>query len=121
MLYDVIDISSFMARVSVKKPLPFDSEQRLLEKLFLAFASLGNWQEAEAFLLEFLSKQELIMLAKRLELYKRIEEKDKYEEIIRALNVTAQTVASGRRKMGRADVFFGRILRKLTALDRGLK
>jgi len=110
-----------MARVSVKKPLSFDSEQRLLEKLFLAFSSLGNWQEAEAFLLEFLTRQELTMLAKRLELYKRIERKEKYEEMMKALKVTAQTIASSRRKMARADVFFARILRKFQALDQRLK
>ena len=110
-----------MARVSVKKPLSFDSEQRLLEKIFLAFSALGNWQEAEVFLLEFLTRQELTMLAKRLELYKRIEGKEKYEEVMKALNVTAQTVSSARRKMARADVFFTRVLRKFTALDRRLK
>ena len=110
-----------MARVSVKRPLSFDSEQRLLEKLFLAFSSLGNWQEAEAFFLEFFTRQELTMLAKRLELYKRIEGKGEYEEVIRALNVTAQTVSSARRKMARADVFFTRVLRKFISLDRRLK
>lgn len=110
-----------MARVSVKRPLEFEEEQYLLEKLFLAFSSLGNWQEAEAFLLEFLTRQELTMFAKRLELYKRIEGKEKYEEIIKALNVTAQTVAMARRRMGRADVFFRRILRKLQTLDKRLR
>ncbi|MCH7952140.1 hypothetical protein IH980_05370 [Patescibacteria group bacterium] len=109
-----------MARVSVKKPLAFEDEQRLLEKLFLALSSLGNWQEAEAFLVEFLTKEELAMLAKRLELYKRIQQKQRYREIMRALHVTAQTVSEARKKMKRAGVYFERILRKLQTLDRRL-
>jgi uncharacterized protein YerC len=110
-----------MARVSVKRPLEFDSEQKLLEKLFLAFSSLGNWQEAEAFLLEFLTKQEILMLAKRLELYKKVEGKQKYERIMNELNVTAQTVRDAKKKMESVDVLFVRILRKFKVLDERLK
>lgn len=110
-----------MSRVSVKKPLEFEDEQKLLEKLFLAFSSLGNWQEAEAFLLEFLTGQEILMLAKRLELYKKVEGKEKYEQIMRDLNVTAQTVRDARRKMSQIDVFFERVLRKFKLLDKRLK
>jgi uncharacterized protein YerC len=110
-----------MSRVSVKKPLLFEEEQHLLEKLFLALSSLGNWQEAEAFLLEFLTEQELVMLAKRLELYKRISDKQQYKKITRDLNVTAQTVSDAKKKMERSDVYFGRVLRKLKLLDERLK
>lgn len=110
-----------MARVSVKKPLEFENEQGLLEKLFLAFSSLGNWQEAETFLLEFLTEQELVMLAKRLELYKRVAGKQQYKQMIRDLNVTAQTVSEAKKKMARSNVYFERILRKLKLLDKRLK
>ena len=109
-----------MARVSVEKPLDEKQEQKLLEKLFLAFSSLGNWQEAEAFLMEFLTKQELVMFAKRLELYKKIADKKKYKQIIAELNVTAQTVSDGRKKMNRAGVYFFRVLRKFKNLDNRL-
>jgi len=110
-----------MARVSVKKPLEFEEEQYLLEKLFLAFSSLGNWQEAEAFFLEFLTKEEIAMLAKRLELLKRIQGDERYKTIMRDLKVTAQTVSDARKKMKRADVYFERVLRKMTSLDRTLR
>lgn len=110
-----------MARVSVKKPLLFEEEQHLLEKLFLALSALRNWQEAEAFLMEFLTEQELVMIAKRLELYKRVSYKQQYKKIMRELNVTAQTISDAKKKMDRADVYFIRILRKLKALDERLK
>jgi len=110
-----------MARVSVKKPLEFEEEQYLLEKLFLAFSSLGNWQEAEAFFLEFLTKEEIAMLAKRLELLKRIQGDERYKTIMRDLKVTAQTVSDARKKMKRADAYFERVLRKMTSLDRKLR
>ena len=110
-----------MARVSVKKPLEFEEEQHLLEKLFLAFSSLGNWQEAEAFFLEFLTKEEIAMLAKRLELLKRIQGDERYKTIMRDLKVTAQTVSDARKKMKRADAYFERVLRKMTSLDRKLR
>lgn len=106
-----------MARVSVEKPLDEKQEQILLDKLFLALSSLGNWQEAEAFLVEFLTKQELVMLAKRLELYKKISDKKKYKQIIAELKVTAQTVSDGRKKFNRAGVYFLRVLRKFKNLD----
>lgn len=93
----------------------------MLEKLFLAFSSLGNWQEAEAFLSEFLTQQEIVMMAKRLEVYKRVEGKEKYERIMRDVNVTAQTVRDARKKMERADVFFLRVIRKFKLLDKRLK
>ena len=107
-----------MARVSVKNPLVFEKEQILLERLFTAIASLANWQEAEAFLMEFLTKQELEMLAKRLELYKRIEMKQKYRVMQRDLNITAQTISDAKKKTARADVYFLRVIRKLSNLDR---
>ncbi|OGY21098.1 MAG: hypothetical protein A3A65_03330 [Candidatus Chisholmbacteria bacterium RIFCSPLOWO2_01_FULL_49_14] len=110
-----------MARVSVKKPLEFEEEQYLLEKLFLAFSSLGNWQEAEAFFLEFLTKEEIAMLAKRLELLKRIQGDERYKTIMRDLKVTAQTVSDARKKMKRADAYFERVLRKMMSLDRKLR
>ena len=101
----------------MKKPLAFEQEQMLLERLFAALASLRNWQEVEAFLMEFLTKQELAMLAKRLELYKRIAKKQKYKGIMRDLNVTAQTVSDAKKKMKRADAYFLRVLNKLMTLD----
>lgn len=110
-----------MARVSVKRPLEFEEEQFLLEKLFMAFSSLGNWQETEAFLVEFLTREELAMLSKRLELYKRVREGENYKEIIRDLHVTAQTVSSAKKKMRRAAAYFERVMRKLDVLDKRLR
>lgn len=110
-----------MARVSIKRPLEFEEEQILLEKLFLAFSSLGNWQEAEAFLLEFLTKQELAMLSKRLELYKRVLKEENTKGMMRDLHVTAQTVSDMKKRMARADVYFKRVLRKLVAYDRKIE
>lgn len=110
-----------MARVSQERPLEFESEQQLLEKLFLAFSSLGNWQEAEAFFLEFLTKEELVMLAKRLELFKRVLREQQYREIMREVHVTSQTISDAKKKLGRADVYFLRVLRKLLTLDKRLK
>jgi uncharacterized protein YerC len=110
-----------MSRVSVKKPLAFQKEQTLLERLFAALASLRNWQEAEAFLMEFLTDQELAMLAKRLELFKRINKKQKYKGIMRDLKVTAQTISDAKKKMKRADAYFLRVLRKLQALENRVK
>ncbi len=107
-----------MARVSVNRPLSVDDEQRLFEKLFLALSSLGNWQEAEAFLLEFLTKEELAMFAKRLELYKRISQKQKYKKITRDLHVTSQTISEAKKKMKRTNVYFLRVLRKIQSLDK---
>lgn len=109
-----------MARVSVQKPLRFKREQELIEKMFLAFSSLGNWQEAEAFFLEFLTKEELVMLAKRLELYKRVLKDQQYREIIREVQVTTQTISDAKKKLGRADVYFLRVLRKFLNLDKRL-
>lgn len=109
-----------MPRVSQKKRLEFEDEQRLLEKLFLAFSSLGNWQEAEAFFVEFLTKEEISMLAKRLELYKRVSRKQSYKKIIRELKVTNQTISDAKKKMKRADVYFLRVLRKFLNLDQRL-
>jgi len=106
-----------LARVSVKKPLKFEAEQELLDRLFSAFALLGNWQAAESFLMEFLTRQELTMLAKRLELYKRIMARQKYREIIHDLRVTSQTVSSAKKKLKRADAYFERIMRKFRLLD----
>ncbi len=110
-----------MARVSVKQPLEFDDEQLLLEKLFLALSSLGNWQEAEAFLSEFFTNQEIAMLAKRLELYKLVSKKEQYKQIMRDLNVTPQTVSIFKKKVDRANVYFLRVLRKFLALDERLE
>ncbi len=110
-----------MARVSIKQPLEVDEEHNLLEKLFLAFASLGNWQEAEAFLSEFLTAQEVAMMAKRLELYKRTVKKEQYKRIIDDLNVTPQTVSIFRKKINRANVYFLRILRKFMTQDKRLE
>lgn len=110
-----------MARVSVRKPLDLKKEQKLLDKLFMAISSIGNWQEAEAFLMEFLTKEELAMLAKRLELYKRTSGQEKYKTLINELKVTSQTVSDARKKLRRADVYFLRIMRKFINLDKRLK
>lgn len=110
-----------MARVSVERPLDSKKEEKLFERFFMALASLGNWQEAEAFLVEFLTEQELTMLAKRLELYKRVSDKQNYKKIIKDLKVTAQTVSQAKKKMERADAYFERVLKKFKILDRRLK
>lgn len=107
-----------MARVSVKQPLGDNEERLLLEKLFLTLSSFGNWQEAESFFSEFLTRQETEMLAKRLELYKRVVGGEKYKRIMRDLKVTPQTVSTFRKKASRADAYFLRILRKLVAIDK---
>jgi uncharacterized protein YerC len=110
-----------MTRISRKELIEDRAERQLLDLLFSSLASLGNWQEAEAFFGEFLTHEEMVMLAKRMELYKRVNEGQKYKKIIEELGVTSQTVCDARKKLRRADVYFLRILRKFMYYDKKQK
>lgn len=81
-----------MTKLSVKK-LSDDKMGLLIEQLWRAFASLKSKDEVHAFLHDILTRTEVQMLAKRLQVVMMLEEGMKYEQIKDALNISEATIS----------------------------
>ena len=82
-----------MAKFSKHFKLSFKEQEELLTDLCEAFLSLRNPSEAVQFLTDLLSRQEAMMLAKRIKIAKFLIKGMTYDEIKRILKVSHGTIA----------------------------
>lgn len=69
-------------------------ETHLKEELAKVIADMKSPKEIQSFLTLFLSENELLMLAKRLAIFKQLSANDSYESIQQKLSVSSATVSS---------------------------
>lgn len=69
-------------------------DAHLKSELAKVIANMKNPQEIKDFLTLFLSENELLMLAKRLAIFKRLSQNISYEAIQQELSVSSATVSS---------------------------
>ncbi|MBI3952794.1 MAG: helix-turn-helix domain-containing protein [Candidatus Doudnabacteria bacterium] len=81
-----------MTKLSSKK-LPSDRTGFLIDQLWKAVTLLETKEEVRQFLHDILTRTELQMLAKRLEVVKMISEGYTYEQIRKQLNISDVTIA----------------------------
>ncbi|MBI2607513.1 MAG: helix-turn-helix domain-containing protein [Candidatus Doudnabacteria bacterium] len=81
-----------MTKISRKK-LSEDKMGLLIDQLWRGFASLKDKDEVHEFLHDLLSRTEIQMLAKRLEVVRLLNEGWKYEEIKNRLNISEATIS----------------------------
>jgi len=70
------------------------SKTKNLSSLSTVLADLGSAQKIQQFLSEFLTKNEISVLSKRLSVLQLISQGDKYETIAKKLKVSSATIAS---------------------------
>lgn len=81
-----------MTKISYKK-IPADKVAQLRDQLWRAITLLENKDEVRKFFYDILTRTEIQMLAKRLEIVKMLHDKSSYIEIRKALCVTDSTIA----------------------------
>lgn len=105
-----------MGRVSKIKMREVD-RKIVVGRFYRALASLKKPAEVGEFLREFLTHTEVDMLAKRLEVLKRVSEGKLYHEIRTLLQVNDATIGRLRNRLHRSTKKFKRILEELKEAD----
>lgn len=90
-------------------------ENNLKSELAKAIANMKTPQEIQNFLTLFLSDNELLMLAKRLAIFKRLSQNISYETIQQELSVSSATVSSIAQL--KSNTFAQKVANLLTAQD----
>lgn len=91
--------------------------QEINSHLLLLISSLNKTDEIEKFLNEFLTKEEKIMLAKRLMLFMMLKRNYSPSVIQNALHVSYETVRSYRNQLGSKDSDFQTTIDRLIKRD----
>ncbi|MFH1866837.1 MAG: YerC/YecD family TrpR-related protein [Patescibacteria group bacterium] len=81
-----------MPKFDIKK-LSTDQQRILLERFFLAVASLKHYNEVRDFFKDLLDPQETAMLARRLKIAELLDQDLTYEEIALRLHTGKDTIA----------------------------
>lgn len=102
-----------MPQVS-KRPLSKKVEERIEEIFQKTISSLESREEVNAFLSEFLSPVEKIMLSKRLSIAVLLDKGYTYPQIAAILHVTSATIASVSLNLKYAGKGYKNVLIKLT-------
>jgi uncharacterized protein YerC len=101
-----------MPRAS-KKYLTRNVESELKDHFAFLITSLQNSREIEHFFYDFLSKEEKVMLAKRLMLHLMLEREYKVSEISSVLGITRETIRVHRQVWIRGGTTYKKILQKI--------
>lgn len=80
-----------MARVNLKS-LKTNTKARYLDLLWTSIAQLETREETELFFKDLLSESEAVMLARRIEIARRLLEGESYDNIIQELKVGKDTI-----------------------------
>ena len=81
-----------MSRFDLYK-LPTDKQKELLDRLFLAVASLSSYKEVKDFFKDLLTPQETTMFARRIKVAEMLLADKCYDEISKQLKIGLGTIA----------------------------
>ena len=107
-----------MSRVS-KKPLHRKMKAELEEQLLVIISSLTNKQQTNAFLDEFLTKEEKLMLGKRLILYMLLYKGWSNTDIHTILSMSYETIRWYSHILNNKPEFFKDMIKKLSMRQEG--
>jgi TrpR-related protein YerC/YecD len=109
-----------MTKVS-KKQLQRNIDAYLQEQLWRAITLLGNKQQVKEFLRDILTNTEIVMLSKRLQVIKMLEEGCTYKQISKALNMSEATINKLYNQYNLFGAGFKNIIPKLQKIESSVK
>jgi len=103
-----------MTQVSKIKLNP-ELKNKLIKKLWFSISSMRSREEVEEFFSNFLTRTEVEMLAKRLEVQKELIDNDKviYRQLGLKLRLSPITIATHKRLLRRSSKLYKDIVRRL--------
>lgn len=106
-----------MPRAS-RKPLSKETDKDLREHFINLISSLQRLSEVEGFFNDFLTREEKIMLGKRLMLHLMLEKGYKTVQISSALSISSETVRIHKLIWQNANATYKEMLRKIAQKDK---